>query len=170
MIPRLRVTLWLLLFLSSAPYFAGRDSWGLAERYERSLTRQLNFIIAKHPRYAWGGAEDLQKGLDCSGYIFLAAKWAAIPGITRTTAYRMSQGLGGWNGRDIVLDSARQCDLVFWTFVPARLHGHVGAILRDRQGLHKVTHSSARRGVVLDRLEGLSLRSLTGIRRLTIGD
>jgi hypothetical protein len=130
----------------------------------------LNFIIAKHPKYSWGGAQDLQQGLDCSGYLFLAAKWAAIPGITRTTADRMSHGLGGWNGRDIPLNSAAECDLVFWTFQQTRPQGHVGAVMSAQKGKEKVTHSSATRGVVVDRLDGFLLKTLTRIRRLSIGD
>lgn len=170
MIPRRAVTLWLLWCLSLALCCAGPDAFGLAEPYRRSLQSQLTFIIAKHPPYAWGGANDLEKGVDCSGYLFLAAKWAGIPGITRTTSARMAQGLGGWNSRPIGLRQALACDLVFWTFTEGRPNGHVGAFLADRAGRRMVTHASQRRGVIGEELDGQLLRGVTGIRRLTIGD
>ncbi|MGO9567269.1 MAG: hypothetical protein ACLP5H_07000 [Desulfomonilaceae bacterium] len=153
-----------------AQYYAGPDAWALGPSYKRSLKRQLTFIIAKHPKYTWGGAESLDQGLDCSGYIFLACKWAGIPGITRTTALRMSLGLGGWHGKDIDLADADECDLSFWTFKEHRPNGHVGAIVRGLDADIYVTHASSRRGVVLDGLEGLLLQKLTKVRRLTIGD
>lgn len=134
------------------------------------MKRQLTFIIAKHPQYTWGGAESLAQGLDCSGYIFLAGKWAGIPGITRTTALRMSLGLGGWHGRDIDLSDADECDLSFWTFYEDRQNGHVGALVRGPDGEMHVTHASSRRGVVLDDFDGVLLQKLTKLRRLTIGD
>ncbi len=153
-----------------AQYFAGHDAWGLGPEYKESLKRQLTFIIAKHPQYTWGGAESLEQGLDCSGYLFLACKWAGIPGITRTTAWRMSLGLGGWHGKDIHLDDADECDLTFWTFNEQRQNGHVGAVVRGLDGEIHVTHASSRRGVVLDDLDGVLVQRLTKLRRLTIGD
>jgi hypothetical protein len=153
-----------------AQYFAGPDAWALGPSYKRSLKRQLTFIIAKHPKYTWGGAESLDQGLDCSGYIFLACKWAGIPGITRTTALRMSLGLGGWQSKDIDLADADECDLPFWTFKEHRQNGHVGALLRSLEGEILVTHASSSRGVVLDDLQGVLVQKLTKLRRLTIGD
>ncbi len=134
-----------------------------------SFKRQLHFIIAKHPRYTWGGS-DLVAGVDCSGYIFLAAKWAAIPGVTRTTAHRMAQGLGGWDSKKIHMDQPSECDLIFWTFTATRPCGHVGAFLEDRDKGLLVTHASASRGVVLEKLRGVLASSASLIRRLTIGD
>lgn len=142
----------------------------MALHYQRSLKRQLDFIVAKHPYYRWGGAENLERGLDCSGYLFLAAKWSAIPGITRTTALRMSLGLGGWTGKDLPPDDADECDLVFWTIKESRPNGHVGAVLRNHGAGRKVTHSSLKRGVVLEDLKGPLFPNLTKVRRLTIGD
>jgi len=164
------LSLWLLLCWSLALSSAGPEAWALGKHYQRSLKRQFNFIISKHPRYLWGGSSDLEKGLDCSGYLFLAAKWAAIPGITRTTSVRMSMGSGGWTGRDISLDEADECDLTFWTFADNRPCGHVGALLRDANGKLKVTHAGVRRGVVLENLRGPMFPNLTKVRRLTIGD
>ncbi len=102
--------------------------------------------------------------------MFLASKWAGIPGITRTTALRMSLGLGGWQGKDIDITQAHECDLSFWTFNVERPNGHVGAFLRGPQNALRVTHASVKRGIVLDRLDGLLLQKLTKVRRLTIGD
>lgn len=134
-----------------------------------SFKRQLNFIIAKHPKYTWGGS-DLERGVDCSGYLFLAAKWAAIPGVTRTTAARMAQGLGGWLSKEISLDNAAPCDLIFWTFKPERPCGHVGAFLKGPHNALYVTHASVSRGVVLERIRGILATSTSLVRRLTIGD
>jgi hypothetical protein len=153
-----------------AQYFVGPDAWALGPSYKRSLKRQLTFIIAKHPKYTWGGAESLDQGLDCSGYIFLACKWAGIPGITRTTALHMSLGLGGWQGKDIGLSEADDCDLPFWTFKAHRQNGHVGALVRGMDDEIQVTHASSSRGVVLDDLQGVLVQKLTKLRRLTIGD
>ena len=153
-----------------AQFFAGPEASGLAETYTKSLKKQYEFIISKHPKYTWGGSEDLDKGLDCSGYIFLACKWAGVPGITRTTSLRMSMGLGGWIGRDIDLEIADESDLVFWTFHEQRPNGHVGAFMNDGQGRLRVTHASSSRGVVVDDLHGVLAANLTKVRRLTIGD
>ncbi len=150
--------------------FAGREAQALSDNYRKSLKEQLAFIIAKHPKYTWGGSEDLSIGLDCSGYLFLACKWAGVPGITRTTSLRMSQGLGGWHGVDIHPSLADECDLPFWTMSPERPNGHVGAFLRTKSDRLKVTHASSARGVVLDDLHGQLATNLTKIRRLTIGD
>jgi hypothetical protein len=158
------------LFLLSAQFFAGPEACALTENLRESVRDQLNFIIAKHPKYTWGGAEDLDRGLDCSGYIFLACKWAGVPGITRTTSLRMAMGLGGWIGKDIDPESAEDCDLVFWTFREDRPDGHVGAFLTDHHGRLKITHASATRGVVLETPRGALATNLTKVRRLTIGD
>lgn len=110
------------------------------------------------------------KGVDCSGYLFLAAKWAGIPGVTRTTSQRMAMGFGGWIGRNIDFTEADECDLPFWTFKQHRPCGHVGMFLRDLHGMPGVTHASSKRGVVFDDLTGPLLRNLSKVRRLTIGD
>jgi cell wall-associated NlpC family hydrolase len=136
----------------------------------RSFQRQLHFIIARHPGYAWGGSQDLEKGLDCSGYLYLAGRWAAIPGITRTTSGRMAQGLGGWISREISPDTVGPCDLIFWTLSSKRPAGHVGAFLRPPAGELQVTHASFSRGVVLEKPSDKLATSPSRLRRLTIGD
>jgi hypothetical protein len=153
-----------------AQFCAGPESFGLSEAYKKSFKQQLSFIISKHPKYTWGGSTDLRKGIDCSGYLFLAAKWAGIPGVTRTTSQRMAMGLGGWIGRDIDFTEADECDLPFWTFRQDRPYGHVGVFLRHPYGMPGVTHASSTRGVVLRDLTGPLLRNLSKFRRLTIGE
>ncbi len=135
-----------------------------------SLKKQFLFIIRRHPQYLRGGASNLEKGLDCSGYVYLAAKWAGIPGISRTTAFRMSRGFGGWSGRDITLSDADECALLFWTFTETQPFGHVGALLRSSQGRNQAAHASARKGVVLRPLAGSLTQNLSKVRRLTIGE
>lgn len=149
----------------------------MPKEWEASFKYQLQEIIRKAPRYVWGGAESEQKGLDCSGYLFLAAKRAAIPGIKRTTALEMSRGNGGWTGVDILPDSVfsnvEPLDIPFWTWrhKPDRPEGHVGVFLLGNSGLLEVTHASKTQGhVVLVPFDGVLVRDLTKIRRLTIGD
>jgi hypothetical protein len=43
-------------------------------------------------------------------------------------------------------------------------------LLRNRNGIPCVTHTSAKRGVVLDEIRGTLLTDLAKVRRLTIGD
>jgi cell wall-associated NlpC family hydrolase len=134
----------------------------------RSFERQLKFIVAKNPRYAWGGSSDLSKGLDCSGYIFLAGKWAGLPGIQRTTSYRMSLGLGGWTGEVSDLSKVSVCNLIFWTFSPGRPNGHVGAIISHDSEHVRVTHASQGRGVVAEPMNSYLIRKTTAVRKLSI--
>ncbi len=137
----------------------------------KSPSRVSSFSSARrHPKYLRGGASDLEEGLDCSGYVYLAAKWAGIPGICRTTSFRMSQGFGGWSGRDIKLSDADECDLLFWTFSKNQPFGHVGALLRGPHGCKQAAHASPRLGVVLRPLKGSLTQNLSKVRRLTIGE
>lgn len=161
--------LWLPLCLLLGQSFAGHEAEALGTAYRNSFKRQLDFIISRRPAYAWGGASSLEKGLDCSGYIFLAAKWAGLPGVTRTTAYRMSLGLGGWPSQRVLPDQAEECDLAFWTFSPLRPCGHVGAIL-DKSRELSAGHASTTRGVIKEPLKGSLRKNLSSMRRLTIGD
>ncbi len=139
----------------------------LGAKYGNWFKRNLTFIVAKHPRYVFGGSgSDLTSGLDCSGYIFRAAKWSGMP-VRRTTARRMALGEGGWIGRNSTIDNACELDLVWWTFKATRPNGHIGAIFNDSR---HVTHASSSRGVVVDRLQGVLIQKITKVRRLTIGD
>lgn len=164
-------SLLLVLSLLSALCFATFDALALDITYRRAFVRELRFIIGQHPRYTWGGATDLTKGLDCSGYVYLAGKWAGIPGIVRTTSYRMALGLDGWIGVDVPHEQAQECDLCFWTWKksPARINGHVGVFL-TRKGVLQVTHASSSRGVVLVPMRGVLRTDLSRVRRLTIGE
>jgi len=146
------------------------ESYAFKPEYRASFAQQLAFIVSKNPKYTWGGSSDLEKGLDCSGYLFLAAKWAGIPGITRTTSARMAEGLGGWTSRKIDLKDAQECDLPFWTFKENRPNAHVGAFLNDSKGRRAVTHAGVSGGVVLEPLKGKLRENLSKVRRLTIGD
>jgi cell wall-associated NlpC family hydrolase len=156
--------------LLSAQFSAGPDAGALTKYHKKSFKRQLHLIIDQHPKYTDGGAGPLDKGLDCSGYVYLAARRAGIPGVSRTTSFKMSLGFGGWRGRDIALQDARDCDLLFWTLEKDRFNGHVGVFLLGDDGEATATHASSRRGVVLDSLEGSLLRKLTRVRRLIIGE
>ncbi len=142
----------------------------LNESYRRSFMRQLQFISAKKPKYSWGGASDISSGLDCSGYIFLAAKWAGLPGIARTTSSRMALGLGGWSGHNSTLDKAAPCDLIFWTFTESRPNGHVGAVISSGPDIINFVHASQRRGVVSQNMTPPLRQKTTTVRKLSIGE
>jgi hypothetical protein len=165
---RLAPVLWLAL-LSSVFFGCACRADALGPGYARALTFELRTIIDKHPPYAWGGSTDERKGLDCSGYIYLASRRAGLP-VRRTTARRMAVGEGGWTGIPVVLEDPANrgdpLDLVFWTFTAKRSNGHVGV----RWGKHAVTHASTRRGVVVDLLTGVLLKALTKSIHLTIGE
>lgn len=158
----------LILFLLST------NAFSLAPQYEISLKQNLWTIISKKPRYTWGGAESEVKGLDCSGYLYLAAKRSGLP-VKRTTAILMESGAAGWSGKKVELDDAQELDIVWWTWLtsPQRKHGHLGFFLVNRRGsnLLEVTHASTSRGgVTIQQLRGQLLRDISSIKRLTIGD
>ena len=153
-------------------WLVSSNCYGLGDCYSLSFRKNLWLIIDRHPAYRWGGAESEQKGLDCSGYIYLAAKRSGIP-VRRVTAMQMRQGLGGWIGRDTDLGNAGEPDLVWWTWIdkPHRPHGHVGVFLIGRRSeLLEVTHSSSSRGVVVQELKGQLFWDISAIRRLNVGD
>jgi cell wall-associated NlpC family hydrolase len=121
--------------------------------------------VALKPAYLWGGAISERLGLDCSGYLFLAAKRGGLP-VKRTTAARMARGECGWTGAAVPRSDADKCDLCFWTFDKSRPNGHVGAFL-GKGG--PVTHASSSRGVVAAPLKGTLYGALTLVRRLIMG-
>lgn len=149
---------------------AGREALALESALKRSFYRQLKFIAAKKPPYSWGGASDLSKGLDCSGYIFLAAKWAGLPGVARTTSLRMAMGLGGWTGHDATIDQASQCDLIFWTLTASRPHGHVGAVMESKKDNIHVAHASQTKGVIHEKMNDYLRQKTSLLRKLSVGD
>ncbi len=137
-----------------------------------SFEFQLAAIERMAPKYVWGGSESPEKGLDCSGYLYLAAKWAGIPGVRRTTSERMSKGLDGWKSVEIGLSQAGKGHLAFWTMKPERPAGHVGAFTNPKDEEYKaVYHASSSYGrVVRKPLDGVLLEKLEQVRELTIGD
>ena len=166
MIKTLRVTLTVLFVIG----FSG-SCYGLADNYKRSFRDNLRLIIDRRPAYVWGGAESEAKGLDCSGYIYLAARRSGMP-VKRTTAMFMERGLAGWLSDKSTLDNTDELDLIWWTWKtnPSRVHGHVGVFLVNRDsGLLEVTHSSSRRGVIIQPLTGSLLRDMSSVRRLRLG-
>jgi hypothetical protein len=148
------------------------NCYGLGNPYSESFRKNLWLIIDRHPGYFWGGAEDEKKGVDCSGYIYLAAKRSGVP-VKRVTAIQMRTGLGGWLGKDTDLGNAGELDLVWWTWIdkPHRPNGHVGVFLIGRRSeLMEVTHSSSSHGVIIQELKGQLFRDISAIRRLDVGD
>jgi hypothetical protein len=145
-------------------------AYGLGEQYANSFKKNIQTIINAHPKYVWGGSESEAKGVDCSGYIYLAAKRSGMP-VSRTTARNMRHGLGGWTGNNILFNSAEELDIVWWTFTSARSDGHIGILWQDRNGFPAVTHaSSSSGGVVVGYIQGSLFRDISALRRLTIGE
>jgi hypothetical protein len=150
-----------------ASQLLGSTVEALTPEQEQKLEKEIWIIIDRQPKYVWGGAESEDKGLDCSGFLYLAARRANLP-VRRTTALNMSRGLAGWHGINVKLHLARECDIPFWTWKGSdRKCGHVGILIRDRRGDPKVTHASQLRGrVVVEDLKGKLLTDLDTVRRL----
>jgi hypothetical protein len=134
---------------------------------------KIEDIAAAHPKYLWGGASNLKKGLDCSGSMYLAAKWAGIVGPRRTRSCRMAQGLDGWTSDPVLMTMATDCDLTFFTWenTPWKVNSHTGALLtgepqggRGVEGLALAHAGSKGFGIVPFR--GVFVRDLSIIRRL----
>jgi len=122
-------------------------------------------MLDRHPKYTWGGSESEEKGLDCSGSIYLMARRAGLP-VRRTTAKRMALADGGWHSRIVARTATRKLDLVWWTFKAERENGHVGLRWKD----NNVIQASQKRGLVEDELKGKLVDKMSMARRLEIGD
>lgn len=163
----------LLIFGSTA------DAW--YDNWKANFERQIDFMISKKPSYVWGGYADYRKGVDCSGYIAICAKWSGLP-TKRTTSLRMSLGADGWIGKDVKWQARHHLDLVFWTFPNSngkapRPNGHVGIVWKPdpkhywihNKGNHDlVSHASPSRAhVVVDHVDhGPLEKQMTKVRRL----
>lgn len=166
-------SLWLLSVSVLALSFA-TPSAALDKTYEAAFDRELWTIIKKQPKYTWGGCTDEAQGVDCSGFIYLAAKRAGLP-VKRTTAKNMAYGLSGWSGVSVGVREAHVLHLIWWTWrdaKPTREHGHVGVVvLGSGSRLLEVGHSSqTKRYVVVQPCEGKLLTEISEVKRLTIGD
>ena len=146
------------------------EVFSLQANYASSFKEQLRIIIDRHPKYYMSGYQNESQGLDCSGYLYLAAKRAALP-VRRVTAFNMRYGLGGWLGNDIPLDTAIELDLVWWTWTYRPSRGpfeHVGAFLEGQKShLLEVTESGSR-GVTVTPLKGVLLTDVSAVRRLSL--
>lgn len=163
------LALWVLLWLG---FFADKPVLALSPELEASFQEQLLWIAERSPAYTWGGSESLERGLDCSGYIFLAAKWAGIPGVKRTTSRRMAEGEDGWEGDETTFAQKKATDIVFYTW---QLHfdrpdGHTGAVVRYRDRLGLAHASSGKRRVVVVPFEGVLRDDISRIKRLRMGE
>lgn len=146
------------------------EAFALGYTYKEALRHNLNIIIDKHPTYTWGGSVEESKGLDCSGYLYLAAKRSGMP-VKRVTSIMIESGAGGWTSKKIELDDVDEFDINFWTFKPSRPHGHLGFYLVSKKsGLLEITHSSSSKGVIIQQITPYLLKTTSSIRRLSLGD
>ena len=61
----------------------------------------------------------------------------------RCTSADMAEGRGGWNGKFVSFYNAPACALVFFTFKPSRVNGHVGIlILKTKDMENQVANAS----------------------------
>ncbi|HEY6019777.1 MAG TPA: NlpC/P60 family protein [Candidatus Paceibacterota bacterium] len=129
---------------------------------------EIQRILDRSPKYVWGGSESEEKGLDCSGFLHLAARRAGLL-VSRTTARNMALGRCGWDAVDVELRDMEDTDILWWTFAskPDRINGHVGTAHGHKDGWPAVVHASQSRGrVVQDPIKGWVLTDLTALRRL----
>lgn len=156
------LSLLVLLFSGCASQSAQPEAADFKARFEK----ELRWILKQKPKYVWGGTSDVT-GIDCSGYLWLAAKRSGLP-VFRTTAKNMACARDGWTflGKHLGVRDAEELDFVWWTFIKSRPFGHIGVLLRDQNTLFPgVTHASSKRGVVLDPLQGTLLRDIAQIKR-----
>ena len=148
----------------------------LPPNIETSVKQKIDIILAKSTLYVWGGAGAEKNGkqqFDCSGYLHYVYFTSGVP-VKRTTAYRMKHGMDNWEGKDINIYDVDDLDIPFWSWrnSPNRPFGHVGVILIGKKSkLLEITHASgSKKKVVMHPLEGVFIRDLSAIRRLTIGE
>ena len=162
----MRILLLLFLLLPSVAF-------GLNPEYREGMKHQLYIIIDRHPFYKWGESSEESKGLDCSGFLFLAARRTGIP-VLRRNALQMRNGEGGWTGKDTDIDHMDELDIIWWTWPGSgftRPHGHVGILLRTRDTCKLwVTHSCQSAGVTHQEIKGPLFRDISALRKLTIGN
>lgn len=150
--------------------------FALPPNIEQTVKQKIDIIQAKSTLYVWGAKGEEKDGIqkfDCSGYLHFCFFTSGVP-VKRSTAYRMKLGLDNWEGKDIDIYDAKDLDIPFWSWrtSPNRPFGHVGMILIGKKSkLLEVTHaSSTKKKIVMHPLEGVFIRDLAGIRRLTFGD
>lgn len=140
---------------------ATHDAHALSLGERTSVLIEAEIILDKHPKYVFGGHESEERGLDCSGFVYLVYRRAGL-NVGRTTSRKMRLGLSGWDGVELDDEPFQVGDLVFWTWRgrPDRPDGHVGIIIRIGI-LEEVAHASARRGVVQDPVQGSLLDDIS---------
>jgi len=150
--------------------------FALPPNIEVSVKQKIDIILAKSTLYVWGGAGTEKLGVqhfDCSGYLYYIYFKSGVP-VKRTVAFRMRHGMDNWIGKDVNIYDVDDLDIPFWSWrnSPNRPFGHVGVVLIGKKSkLLEVTHASGgKKKVVMHPLEGVFIRDLSAIRRLTIGE
>ncbi len=152
------------------------NCYGLNDKWKATLKQNVEIVQAKNTLYVWGAAGEESGGIqkfDCSGYVHWVYFKSGIP-VKRTVAFRMRHGMDGWIGKDIELDDVEEMDLPFWSWKdqPTRPFGHIGIFVTGiKSNLLEVRHASGtKKKVVQHQLQGVFLRDLSAIRRVTIGE
>lgn len=138
---------------------------------EASFLRYMHHFSDQGIPYVRGGRdfERPQRGLDCSGAVFVAARMSGAR-VHYMPSADMQRGRGGWgNGIDLGagpdgLQLAQPGDLLWWTFDDP--HGHTGVVTRDRNGWPGVAHAStSRHRMVVDAIQGTLHTRVSWVRR-----
>jgi hypothetical protein len=149
--------------------------FALGPQYQGDVMRWRRYLVEKHPRYTMDEkitpATAMALGVDCSMSELLVHMWGGVPGVQRTTAYRMSLGFGGWEGYDIEnFDDLEAHDHAYFTFASAltRIRGHIGAKISDTEFMHSGVST---KGPAMVPLNSQWIRkSFVVGRHLTIGE
>jgi hypothetical protein len=152
----------------------------LSEGYKASLSGEMYYLLWKHPHivYKWGATGVYDKNeADCSGTFYAIAKKIGW-NVTRTTAFEMEGGRGGWRNTPLTLDKAEETTIVWWSWhnpeagkAPKRIHGHIGMLMiSPKSGLLEVVHNSSSKGLHMEPLQGVLIEDLSSIKNLTLGE
>lgn len=182
-----RVLCCFLLLLCCSFSSPTPEAWALASPYARAMEREARWVIAQHPRYLYGGNK-LDKGIDCSYFVYLVCKRAGIIGLQRLSADDIYHAQDGWKNITINIKDAEQLDMLFWIWqkkggkpyelteslkllkTKAKRIDHMGLVLTGKSGLLEVGHMSSSKGGIITPFRGTLERDCVGVRRLTIGD
>lgn len=152
----------------------------LGPGYKSALLSEMDYLLYRSPHisYSWGSTSVYDKHTsDCSGLFFAIGKRLGW-GVSRTTAFEMEAGRGGWKNKSVKLEDAGETTIVWWTWpIPEgskkvkRTHGHIGMLkINPKSGLIEVVHNNLSKGLHQEPLRGPLYDDISSIKDLTIGE
>ncbi|HLS31451.1 MAG TPA: C40 family peptidase [Flavobacteriaceae bacterium] len=123
-------------------------------------TRVVNYAKSyMGTKYQYGGMSE--KGMDCSGLIYLSFLNAGDIFLPRSSREIAKQG------KRIKLNEVREGDLVFFKTNSRNVINHLGLVVKNRNGNVEFIHSSTKKGVMISRLkEAYWQKSFVEARRI----